>query len=436
MARAAGWKPAPRRRFALSKNAEAAITSVASIREPGTGVRVDFRSLTRIKDEATAGMDAARSTFNRTSASARDARIALAQDILHQEAAAIWRLADRLDDSFSRAVDLLFVCPGNVLLSGIGKAGLIAQKLSATFASTGTRSHFLHAAEAVHGDLGRVRSDDVVVVLSQSGETEEIVRLLPSLAQLGAPLVAITGNPRSKLAQAAAVTLDLGPLEEACPLGLAPSTSTTVMLALGDALALVLSRMRDFKPPDFARFHPGGTLGRKLARVEDVMRPLEECRVARHDETVRAVLVQHSRPGRRSGAVMLVDEQGRLRGLFTDSDLARLFESNRDAAVDGPIAAVMTNTPTVVEQGCRVAEALATLAGRKFSELPVVDSRGRPVGLIDITDLLELLPRADLVPPEKSTPSAQSEDFPAALIVPHPNLRTGWLRKESSDDER
>lgn len=380
-------------------------------------------------------MDAARSTLNRSDLSARDARLALAQDVVRREAAALLRLADQLDDSFSRAVDLLFVCPGNVLFSGIGKAGLIAQKLAATFASTGTRSHFLHAAEAVHGDLGRVHHDDIVVILSQSGETDEIVRLLPSLAQLGAPLIAITGNPHSKLAQAAAVTLDLGPLEEACPLGLAPSTSTTAMLALGDALALVLSRMRNFRPHDFARFHPGGSLGRKLARVEDIMRPIHECRVARHDETVRSVLVKHSRPGRRSGAVMLVDEQGVLCGLFTDSDLARLFESNRDAAINGPIQAVMTSAPTVVEQGRRVAEALATLAGRKFSELPVVDELGRPVGLIDITDLLGLLPRTDLSDPANSTPPAQSADSPDAMIVPHPNLRSGWLRKESSDDE-
>ncbi len=364
----------------------------------------------------------------------RSERLSLARDVIQQEAQALWRLADSLGDDFCRAVELLFVCPGSVLVSGIGKAGLIGQKLAATLASTGTRSHFLHAAEAVHGDLGRVHRDDVVVMLSQSGETDEIVRLLPSLSQLETPLIAITGNPTSKLALAATVTLDLGPLQEACPLGLAPSTSTTAMLALGDALALVLSRMRDFGPRDFARFHPGGSLGRKLARVEDIMRPLAECRVAHQGKTVREILVKLSRPGRRSGAIMLVDDDGALRGLFTDSDLARLFESKRDGAIDGPITAVMTRAPTVVRSGCRVAEALETLAGRKFSELPVVDEAGRPVGLIDITDLLPLIPRTPQAP-ENSTPNAQSAEFPAATIVPFPNLRSGWLRKESSDDE-
>ena len=217
-----------------------------------------------------------------------------------------------------------------MIVSGIGKAGLIGQKIMATLASTGTPSHFLHPAEAVHGDLGRVHADDVVLVLSQSGETEEIVRLLPPLAELGVPIIAITGRADSTLGRAARVVIDLGPVEEACPLGLAPSSSTTAMLAVGDALALVVSRMRGFAREDFARFHPAGNLGLKLSKVEQHMRPLEQCRVAPEGQTVREVLVRVSVPGRRTGATMLVDAEGKLSGIFTDSDLARLFEQRRD----------------------------------------------------------------------------------------------------------
>ncbi|HTN75307.1 MAG TPA: CBS domain-containing protein, partial [Pirellulaceae bacterium] len=188
------------------------------------------------------------------------------------------------------------------------------------------------------------------------------------------------------------VTLDLGAIREACPLGLAPSTSTTAMLALGDALALVVSRMRNFGPDEFARFHPAGSLGRKLTKVEEVMRPVAECRVAHEARTVREVFVQLSRPGRRSGAIMLTNDLGELTGIFTDSDLARLLEHNRDAAFDGPIGAVMTRSPQAVKLGTLLPEACELLSLRKISELPVVDKLGQPQGLIDITDLVALLP--------------------------------------------
>ncbi len=244
----------------------------------------------------------------------------------------------------------------------------------------------------MHGDLGRVRIDDVVLVLSQSGETEEVVRLLPSLVRLGAPIIALTGKRGSTLGRSATVTLELGPLREACPWGLAPSTSTTVMLALGDALALVTSRMRAFGPADFARFHPGGSLGRKLSKVEDIMRHRHECRVAHDQMSVRQVFVAASRPDRRTGAIMLVDDLGRLSGLFTDSDLARLFEQRVDGALDRPVAQVMTPHPTTVPVGSATIDAVAILAERKISELPVVDEDGQPVGLIDITDVVAFLP--------------------------------------------
>src|SRR5687767_10017358 len=195
--------------------------------------------------------------------------LAFAKEVLRREATAVLQLAARLDERFSAAARLLHDCRGSVMVTGMGKAGLIGQKIAATLASTGTRSHFVHPAEAIHGDLGRVHADDVALVLSFSGQTEEVVRILPPLAQLGVPIVAVTGQAGSALGKAAAVILDLGPIREACPLGLAPSASTTAMLALGDALALVLSRLRRFSADDFARNHPGGSLGRQLLRVEE-----------------------------------------------------------------------------------------------------------------------------------------------------------------------
>ncbi len=291
-----------------------------------------------------------------------------------------------------RAVELLLACRGSVIVTGMGKAGLVGQKIMATLASTGTPSHWLHPAEAVHGDLGRIRPQDVVLALSQSGETEEVLRLLPSLAELGVPIVAITARADSSLGRAAAVTLALGTVEEAGTLRLAPSASTTAMLALGDALALVTSRLRNFGHEDFARFHPGGSLGRRLSKAEHHMRPLQQCRVAPDDKPVREVLATTSRPGRRTGAIMLVDGSGRLSGIFTDSDLARLFEQRREGQLDAPIRAVMTAGPLTVAVGTRMTEAVALMARRKISELPVVDADGRPLGLIDVTDVVGLFP--------------------------------------------
>jgi arabinose-5-phosphate isomerase len=319
-------------------------------------------------------------------------QLSYARDILRLEAQALEKLASRLDANFSHATRLLYECTGSVIVTGIGKAGLIGQKISATLASTGTRSIFLHPAEAVHGDLGRVREDDVILVLSQSGETDEILRLLPALARLQVPIVAITARSTSTLGRAAAVTVELGPLQEACPLGLAPSTSTTAMLALGDALALVTSRLLCFGRADFARVHPAGSLGRKLSQVEDHMRALADCRVAEDARTVREVFAQLRRPGRRSGAIMLVGEVGKLTGLFTDSDLARLFEARRDNAFDLAIREVMTKHPRTVQLGSMMVDAVGIMAERKISELPVVDSAGAPAGLLDITDIVGMIP--------------------------------------------
>ena len=316
-----------------------------------------------------------------------------ARQIIQTESRTLAQVAKNLDDEFCRAVDYLYHCRGNVIVTGMGKAGLIGQKIMATLASTGTPSHCLHPAEAVHGDLGRVHREDIVLCLSQSGETEEVVRLLPALAELGVPIIAITARADSTLGRASAVVIELGVLEEACPLGLAPSSSTTAMLAVGDALALVTSHARGFGREDFARFHPAGSLGQKLSKVEDHMRPLDQCRVAPEDESVRQVLIRGGVAGRRTGATMLVDAAGHLAGIFTDSDLARLFEQHRDADLDGSIRSVMTANPLKTQIGAMMIEAVSLMAQRKISELPVVDADGRPVGLIDITDVVGLLPR-------------------------------------------
>lgn len=321
-------------------------------------------------------------------------RLAFARQVLRTEAASVQLAADRLGDSFEAVVDRIDSCRGRVAVTGIGKSADVGQKLVGTLNSTGTRAYLLDATRAVHGDLGMVHPEDVTLLLSHSGESEEIVRLLGPLRRLAAGILAITGNGGSSLARAADAAIVYGPIAEACPLALAPSSSTTVMLALGDAIAFTLLEQRQFTADDFARFHPAGSLGRKLATVEDCMRRGAELRIASETETVRSVFTRVRHQGRRTGAIMLVDGEGRLAGLFTDSDLARLFEQREDAAFDAPIAVVMTKRPVVIGPSARMAEALEILKARKFSELPVVDSEGRPVGMLDITDLIGLEPAA------------------------------------------
>jgi arabinose-5-phosphate isomerase len=319
-----------------------------------------------------------------------DEILAHGREILRAEGAAVLQAAGALDGSFTRAVRVIEGCTGSVVVTGIGKAGLVARKISATLASTGTPSHFLHPAEAMHGDLGVLRRDDVVLALSQSGETEEITRLLPHVAALRIPIGALTARPDSTLGRAADVVVATGSVREACGLGLAPSTSTALMLALGDAVALVTCGLRQFTPEDFAARHPGGSLGRQLMLVEDAMRPVDTCRVAAAEETVREVFARPL-PARRTGAVMILTTDGVLAGIFTDSDLARLFERRLDAVLDGAIGAVMTRRPTTVPVGTRLRDAVAILEARRLSELPVVDATGRPVGLLDIIDLVGLV---------------------------------------------
>jgi arabinose-5-phosphate isomerase len=317
--------------------------------------------------------------------------LARGRAVLEAEGQAVLAAAESLGASFCEAVRLIHACSGCVVVTGIGKAGLVARKITATLASTGSPAHFLHPAEAMHGDLGVLRGDDVVLALSQSGESEEITRLLPHVVARDVPIIAITGRPESALGRAASVVVSSGRLQEACRLGLAPSTSTAVMLALGDALALVACELRAFTPADFARRHPGGSLGRKLATVDELMQPLAACRTARPEETVREVFGR-TLPARRTGAVMILDAAGSLAGIFTDSDLARLFERRNDAALDAPIHEVMTRRPRTVPAGLQLADALTLLEQHRLSELPVIDADGRPAGLLDIVDLVGLVP--------------------------------------------
>lgn len=315
-----------------------------------------------------------------------------ARDVLRRESDAILSVASQLDGNFCAAVETILATDGRVVVTGMGKAGLIGQKLAATLSSTGTPAFALHAGEAVHGDLGCVCRGDVVLCLSNSGETDEVCRLLVTLRETGATLIALTASRLSTLGQNADVVLETGRLREADEHGLAPSTTTTAMLALGDALALVVSGCRGFTPEQFAVFHPGGSLGRKLTRVRDIMRPVETLRVAPATATVRDVFVAVARPGRRTGAVLLVDDDGRLAGLFTDSDLARLLERRRDDQIDDAIAEVMTAEPACVGPDVLLGEVVDLLSDQKLSELPVVDDAGCPLGLIDITDVIGIAP--------------------------------------------
>lgn len=315
-----------------------------------------------------------------------------ARHIIAHEGQTLLELSRRLDTSFCTAVERIATCRGCVVVCGVGKAGLIGQKIAATMSSTGTRAFFLHPTEAFHGDLGSLGSDDVLLLLSHSGESEEVCRLLPWIRGVGLPMIAITAEHHSTVGRAADVTIPLGRVVEAGLHGLPPTSSTTAMLAIGDALALVVAQSRGFTPQQFGRLHPGGSLGRRLTPVKDVMRRGDEMRVASQTESVRNVLTGLRRPGRRTGAVILVDEDGRLSGLFTDSDLARLLEQRRDDQLDRPICEVMTARPITITADAILDEAVGLLSARRLSELPIVDDDGRPLGLLDITDVIGLIP--------------------------------------------
>jgi len=325
------------------------------------------------------------------------AALAYARQVLRQEAAAIAALEGRVGPAFERALTLLHRCKGRVVVSGIGKPGFIAQKLSATLASTGVPSHFLHPAEAAHGDLGRVTRDDVVVLLSNSGATEELVRLLPPLKRLGAKCIAITGDDKSPLGRGADVVVALGPIDEACPIGLVPTASSAALHAITDALAMSLAHAREFSAHDYARLHPGGTLGRAALDVGALMRTGEWLPLVREAQPLSEVVVVMTNTRGRPGAALVVGRRRELLGIFTDGDLRRLAE-RRTLDFSAAVSTVMARRPKVVLPGTPVLEAAQTLKETQVDQLPVVDGRGRAVGLLDVQDVLAGAPPAHLAP--------------------------------------
>lgn len=314
-----------------------------------------------------------------------------ARRVIRAEADAIASMTPIVNGQFVRAAEMLYHCTGSCIVSGIGKAGIIGRKISATLASTGTPSHFLHPAEAVHGDLGRVRREDIVLMLSYGGETDEVIRLINLVKQLQIPLIAVTGDGDSTLSRHSDVVLCMGKVNEACPLGVAPSVSTTCMLAIGDALAFTVMKARNFSVEDYVRFHPGGSLGTKLMTVDQSMmfRPGEKLPIVNVGDSIREML-EKTNDVKRHGAAMVVDAGGRLIGIITDADLRRLVTRQGAAAFDLKAGDVMTAGCKRIRADALAAEATALFHKYRIDELPVVDADDRPVGLIDVQDIVTI----------------------------------------------
>jgi arabinose-5-phosphate isomerase len=310
--------------------------------------------------------------------------LSLARKVLQTEAAAVLALTERLDDRFAHAVSLVRDCKGRVILTGMGKSGIVCRKIAATLSSTGTSAFFLHPAEALHGDLGVIRSEDVVIALSYSGENEELVRTLESIKRIGARLIAMTGDPRSTLAQAADVSLDCRVSEEACPMNLVPTASTTAMLALGDALAMTVLVERGFQPEDFASLHPGGRLGKRLKRVEQLMHSGDQVPLVKPATAMPDVIYEMSRKG--LGMTCVVDDEHALLGIITDGDVRRKMMTF-DNLLARSAGDVMTPDPIAIGRQTLAAEALNLLEQRKITALVVVDDARRVEGVIHLHDL-------------------------------------------------
>ncbi|STR44994.1 KpsF/GutQ family sugar-phosphate isomerase [Iodobacter fluviatilis] len=308
-----------------------------------------------------------------------------ARSVLRVEAEAVFALAGRINDQFVKACELILSCHGRVIVIGIGKSGHIAKKIAATMASTGTPAFFVHPSEAAHGDLGMITRSDVVLALSNSGESDEVIALLPSLKRLGIPLIAMTGNAESTLSKQATVHLDSGVSQEACPLNLAPTASTTAALALGDALAVALLEARGFQAEDFALSHPGGSLGRRLlVLVRDLMHTGDELPVVQQDVLLRDALLEISKKG--MGMTAVVDAEGKLAGIFTDGDLRRALDLGVDVR-DTKVSTVMTLKPATIEASKLAAEAVQQMDARRVNGLLVLEA-GRLIGAINMHDLL------------------------------------------------
>src|SRR3989338_2005524 len=309
-----------------------------------------------------------------------------AKQVLKIEADSIRRLIFRIDKDFEKAVNLIFNSKGKAVVTGMGKAGIVGQKISATLSSTGTPSLWLHSAEAVHGDLGRVRKEDIIIALSNSGETEEILKLIPNIKKIRIKLITITGKAGSTLAKNSDAVLDVSIKEEACPLGLAPMASTTTMLAMGDALCAALMDKRNFKRSDFAFLHPGGNLGKQLLlKVEDIMRKGDKNPLVRENDKVKDVLLAIT--AARAGSATVVDGNGKIKGIFTDGDLRRHLEEDPDLS-KRKVKDVMTKKPNTLKKDCLAVEGLRILKEYKIDEITIVDEKNRAIGLLDVQDIL------------------------------------------------
>lgn len=318
--------------------------------------------------------------------------ISFAESVIKEEGQGVLGLLELVRQAaFEQVVHLFLECGGSVIVTGIGKAGIVGKKISATLASTGTASHFLHPAEAVHGDLGRIQPNDIILALSHSGESEEIVRLIEPLKQRQIQLISIVGDPQSRLAVHSDIALCMGMLTEACPLGVAPSVSTTCILALGDAIALTTMKSREFGAEDYARFHPGGALGRKLLTVGQTMwfRPDEPLPVSQLDDTIERMLSNNEKTKRR-GAVMVTDADGKLAGIITDADIRRSLEKKGAETFSVKCSDLMTPDCKRVTEETLAAEAMAVFHKYRIDELPVVNADNKPVGLIDVQDIVAI----------------------------------------------
>jgi len=311
-----------------------------------------------------------------------------AKDVIDIEIQGLRELSKRIGQDFQKAVKLMAGCEGRVAITGMGKTGLIGRKIAATLSSTGTPSIFLHSAEAVHGDLGQVTANDVLLVISKSGETEETMRLLPQIKKIGVKVIAMTGSLRSSLAKYSDVVLDVGVRKEGCPLELAPMASTTATLVMGDALAAALIVRKGFRKEDFAFYHPGGALGKKLLlKVSDIMRVGKNYARVRPAMSVKDALLAITKA--RCGSACVIDSKGKLVGIFTDGDLRRQLDKDGTDILSRPVKDVMTKTPSTIGQDHLAAEALKILKDRHIDEIPVINESGKSVGILDIQDLLK-----------------------------------------------
>ncbi len=345
---------------------------LANIKDAGQRIKPKLDTVRRVKGSVEFDLDYAR-------------------NVIKAEAEAISAVAPIVNASFVQACEMIYKCNGSTIVSGIGKAGIIGQKISATLASTGTPSHFLHPAEAVHGDLGRLRKNDIVIVLSYGGETDEVLRLINLVKQLQIKLIAITSDSQSTLSEHSDIVLCMGKMNEACPLGVAPSVSTACMLAVGDALALTVMKARKFSVEDYVRFHPGGSLGAKLMTVEQSMmfRQGEKLPVVEVDDTIEKLL-EKTYDVKRHGAMMVVGKEGKLTGIITDADLRRLMTQKGPKAFNLKAGNVMTADCKRIRADALASEATAIFHKYRIDDLPVVNADGKPVGLIDVQDIVTI----------------------------------------------